>query len=392
MSKLKLTLIAVMFLVVILGAIFFVPRLFSESRILSPSCLADGQDKALIERAKQNFVGLKLSGAFLIAKKGEVLAQAYCGTSSPYVMRRVDNSTQFNMGSVTKQFTGYVALEAIREKKMSTSDSVSRYLPELSQTPLGRITIEQLIRMRGGIPYILPTREFLSLQLTKRIRTEEEMVQAIARQKLDFEPGERFSYSNLGYSLLGVIVGRVEQSSWAEAIRSRIFRKMGMVHSAIEGETPEPPSNLATGLLPFSFLSRTVFLALPHWNYSMIKGAGGIVSTVEDLHLWNQMLSRRAKADPVWAATYFPTGTPGDENYSYGWFFSESEIASRRIKTINHGGEDPGYCALNILIPEFESEIIVTTNSDYCAFKEGAYRTFTSDILEYLPSTPRSVN
>lgn len=116
----------------------------------------------------------------------------------------------------------------------------------------------------------------------------------------------------------------------------------------------------------------------------MIRGAGGIVTTVDDLHTWNEAIEKRAQSDPEFLKSYFPSGEPGDENYNYGWIYSESKIAGRSIHIINHGGEDPGYCSQNILIPELQSEIILTTNSDYCVFKDGAYSSFTRAINEYL--------
>ncbi len=93
---------------------------------------------------------------------------------------------------------------------------------------------------------------------------------------------------------------------------------------------------------------------------------------------------KKSLLDPNWAQTYFPVGEPGDENYSYGWNLSESQINDEKIRMINHGGEDPGYCASNTRIPSLESELLITTNSDYCILKVDTYKQFTRMVLDYL--------
>jgi CubicO group peptidase (beta-lactamase class C family) len=244
------------------------------------------------------------------------------------------------------------------------------------------------MRMRGGIAYVAPLSNFLGTQLSNRIRSDQEMISTIAGLDLEFQPGDKFSYSNLGYSLLGVIVGRVNRSSWSEAVHKRIFEPFGMKHSAVEGEDPRPPEYLAAGLLSFKVFSKQLFMKLPHWNYSMIKGAGGIVTTVGDLNIWNNTLSKKEENDPNWGATYFPRGLPSEENYSYGWFLSENSIdGDHKITTINHGGEDPGYCATAIRLPSLKAHLIVTLNSDYCLLKEGALKPLTKQILKHLTSS-----
>jgi len=368
-------------------AALLLTRTYPESVVTLRPCSLTGSDQTLSALAGDLFVKLKISGGFLISKDGVILAQGFCGTSDPATRAPVDSETKFNIGSLTKQFTGYLLWQLKQENKLKLEDPVSKYIPELSSLPMGRVTLDLLMRMRAGVPYILPVKDFLGVQLSSRIRTQDELIQKIANLELVHEPGTQFEYSNLSYNLLGVVVSRVEGRSWAESVRRRIFIPFVMNHTSIEGEVPARPDHLAVGLLPFIVFSKTWFLSLPHWNYSLIKGAGGIVSTVEDLHRWDEGLTHQAQKDPSLAGEYFPSGPPSDENYAYGWFRSENKIATGdKIETINHGGEDPGYCASNIRLVKNDAHIVLTTNSDYCAFKEGAYREFTRAVLTYLRS------
>lgn len=376
-----------MAVLVLLTLAFIIPRMYSEKVLNYALCKVSGEDRKLTARATDLFKKLKISGSVLISKDGKILSKIHCGTSDPKNGMPVSDETAFNIGSVTKQFTGYVILELKRENKLSLSDPISKYIPEIGQKPMGQITVSQLANMTGGISYVLPTKDFIKIQFSDRIRSLDEMISEIALLDLESQPGQRFNYSNLGYSLLGVIISRIEKMSWAESLRKRIFDPFKMVNTTTEGDSPERPENLATGLLPLTFHSKVFFLALPHWNYSMIKGAGGIVSTVDDLHLWNEALTRKAIADPVWASEYFPHGVPGDENYSFGWIYSENALLDEsKVKTFNHGGEDPGYCGTNIRIAEANANFMLTTNSDYCALKDHVYRPLIRAVLTYLYS------
>lgn len=367
----------------IIAIISFIQVAYSEKSIFKNPCLTFGTDNRLKDHAQKVFSDLKLSGAFLAEKDGSTLAYGYCGTSHPELGTEVTSETKFNIGSLTKQFTGYLIYELEIERKISPNDPISEYIPEFKEQPIGRITIKQLTGMRSGIPYIFPTSQFLSIQLSNRIYSSDEMLQAIGSLKLEFNPGEKFLYSNLGYSLLGIIIARVEKSTWAETLQKRIFIPFNMNHSTVEGETSGPPAGLAVGLFPLKIFTKNIFIQLPHWNYSMIKGAGGIVTTISDLNLWNQALTQKIKQNSLWS-TLLPSGTAANENYSYGWFLTEKSTGTTVVKTISHGGEDPGYCAQNIRVPELNATIIITSNSDYCILNDGAFKPFTQAMLEYL--------
>lgn len=368
-------------------SVLLLDNTYSESVITNAPCFASGADGTLSSLAIERFKRLKISGAYLIAKGGVVLAQGSCGISDPETEAPMTSVTKLNIGSVAKQFTGFLLFQLKRENRLKLEDRISKYIPELSGRPMGAVTLGQLMSMRSGMPNILPLKDFVGLQSSNRIRTQDEVIRQIAELDLLHEPGARFAYSNLGYSLLGVVISRIDDRPWAESLKRRIFIPFGMIHSTSEGDVPERPEKLAVGLLPFRLLSGTWFLSLPHWNYSMIKGAGGIVSTVDDLHLWNEGLTKRAELDPSFAEEYFPSGAPSDENYAFGWFRSEIVLDDgRKIETVNHGGEDPGYCAANMRLPDSDVHFVLATNSDYCAFREDAYRELTRPILSYLSS------
>jgi len=304
-----------------------------------------------------------------LAKNNQVEVERYFGLAHPKTKEEINQRTLFNIGSVTKQFTGYLLLEMIREHRISLDSPVAAYLPEFFNHPIGSIQIRHLMQMTSGIPYLLPLRKFIGIQLSSRIHSETELIQTIIEQKLEFKPGDHFLYSNLGYSLLGIILERVSNQSWSELVQNRIFSPLGITYSQIEGIRPEPPSNLAIGFVPVAIppLSLFRFIPMPHWNYSMIKGAGGIVSNLHDLYLWNKHLTEKSIRDPAWMKDYFFSGNEKNHFYSYGWEAeSRLGLSDSKYQMVFHAGEDPGFFTLVLRIPQLQTFLIVTTNSDYC--------------------------
>lgn len=382
-TKKKALALTSFFFLVALG--FLLNRIYPDSVLMHTACNQDGLDKYLAEQTVVQFKKHKISGSLLVSKNGQILSKVSCGVSDPQSRKAVSETTLFNIGSLSKQFTGYLVLELILGGRLSLDDKIEKFIPELATHPFGSSTIQQLTNMTGGIPYNFPAAQFLSTQLSDRIYSQEEMISAIGSLGKESKPGEKFIYSNLGYNLLGIIISRVEQKPWSQVLDLRIFSPFGMKYTQIEGDRPERPKNLAVGLFPIKFLWKTFFLTLPHWNYSMIKGAGGIVSTVKDMHLWNEELTQKALRDPKWGEQYFSNRRPSDESYSFGWLHSETNLPDgSRIQTFNHAGQDPGYCASVLRLAKENTHIILTTNTDYCAFNDGAYRTLMRAILSYV--------
>src|ERR1035437_7996601 len=113
------------------------------SRFSVGLCKVSGSDWNLGAELKDEFLAAKLSGGFLVAKRDHVLAEGYCGLADPNRMTPVLPETGFNIGSVAKQFTGYLLLELVRGGKLELTQPLSVFLPELESYPIGKATIGQ---------------------------------------------------------------------------------------------------------------------------------------------------------------------------------------------------------------------------------------------------------
>jgi CubicO group peptidase (beta-lactamase class C family) len=310
----------------------------------------------------------QFSGAVLIGRAGRV---ALCrGYGFADLERAVANTpeTRFSIGSVTKQLTGFLVQELVERGKLRLSDPVARHLPELRGSAVGAVTVDQLLHMTSGLPAIVDTSSFIGVQLSRRRRSDGELLGEVAGYELGFEPGSAFRYSNVGYSLLSVIVARVAGRPWDEQLRQVIFEPHAMEDSGVL-DADVPPPGLARGYLPVrsgGVVGRPALLALPRWNYSMIRGAGAVYSSVLDLHRWDRALRALARSNPRLHRRYM---RPGPHRfYASGWTVKKTTLADgRRVTVCRHDGEDPGYYAYFARIPELDATIILLSNSDYGA-------------------------
>src|SRR5262245_30678843 len=145
--------------------------------------------------------------------------------------------TVYRIGSITKQFTGLMLLQLVEAGKVRLSDPVEKYFPEVNKVE-GRfagappITLVQLATHTSGMG-----REPADLQTYLKgpvSEWEKVMIAALPRTKYDFEPGTRFSYSNIGYAVLGAALSRAAGQSYLEYVSQKIFAPLGMTHTAFE--------------------------------------------------------------------------------------------------------------------------------------------------------------
>jgi CubicO group peptidase (beta-lactamase class C family) len=255
----------------------------------------------------------------------------------------------FNLGSVSKQFTGFVLMQMENEEKIHHTDPIQSFLPELRGSELGRATVGDLARMKSGLPYIESQVLKLISQLQNRNWSQEEIIQEISKQKLLFRPGERFEYSNLGYSLLGVIVSRIEKKPLSVTLKERIFDPFQMRNTYLDY-----PELANTNRAKAYFQAFGRLIPMPNWNSSFLQGAGGIVSNVSDLEKWIGGLIKFLNANPKSKDALFKR--EDNTTYDYGWDLSREGI-------IRHSGETPGFCSY-IAVSENGTMVAYTINTD----------------------------
>jgi CubicO group peptidase (beta-lactamase class C family) len=163
-----------------------------------------------------------------IVSKGEVIAAKGYGDANVELGVPVTPKTMFQSGSVGKQFTAVAVMLQVEEGKLALDDSITKYFPN-APASWRPITVRHLLTHTSGIPDYtegLTAGSSQGIDL-RRDYTEDELSRAAYGLPLEFEPGSRWSYSNTGYLLLGVIIHRVSARFYGEVLRSACSHRSG---------------------------------------------------------------------------------------------------------------------------------------------------------------------
>jgi CubicO group peptidase (beta-lactamase class C family) len=306
-----------------------------------------------IEDYLQQLNKIGYSGSVLIALDGKpIIARGY-GYSD--VERKLKNSpnTIFDVGSITKQFTAAGILKLEMQGKLSTEDKISKFFQNVPPDK-SEITIHHLLRhssgLRGGIGG-----DYEKI-------TEAEFVEKVLASPLRFPIGTRFSYSNIGYSLLALIIEKVSGQSYEQYLYEHLWKPAGMETTGYT--RPNFDKNLIA--VGYRTAERWGKPTEKEWEkdapYLHLKGNGGILSTTGDLFKWDQalltdkILSREAKEK------YYRPALREDENgnsiYAYGWDVLKTDRNTRRVW--HNGSNNVFYADFYRFIDEGVTIILLT--------------------------------
>ncbi len=286
------------------------------------------------------------NGSVLVARKGTVYLQKGYGYKEVKTNTPNDGNTIFQIGSITKQFTSAIILQLQEKNKLSLQDKLSKYIPDY---PRGNeITIENLLTHTSGIYNYTNDPTILASGGTKPV-SRDSLIARFKNKPLDFPPGEKYSYSNSGYILLGYIIEKVMGRPYFQVVREQIFQPLQMTHSGFDFAALKS-SDKATGYLSPS-ARQSAFIM----DSSVSFAAGSIYTTVGDLYKWDRALYT---GRIISQASLQKAFTPYHSNYGYGWMID----AAYGKKIVEHGGAIPGFLAIIYRVPEDETCIILLDN------------------------------
>ncbi|HEV2750917.1 MAG TPA: serine hydrolase domain-containing protein [Gemmatimonadales bacterium] len=317
---------------------------------------AGGQSPAGLDSIDR-YIGAELGryhipGASVAVLRGDsvVLARGY-GYANLELRVPASDSTVYQSGSVGKQFTAAAVVMLAEQGRLSLDDPITRYLPE---GPDGwrRITIRHLLTHTSGIgDYTDSTLD------VRRDYTEADMVRLAARQALEFAPGERWSYSNTGYVLLGVIIHRVTGVFYGDFLQEHVFRPLGMRTTRIISEADLVPNRAAGYHLVGDTLKNQEWVS-PSLNTT---ADGALYFTVRDLAQWAVALNHwripsRTGLEAIWTPVRLNSG--GTYPYGFGWRIAQQ----RGLRRIGHSGAWQGFETTIQRYPDFDLTVIVLDN------------------------------
>ncbi len=297
---------------------------------------------------RQKIPGLSLA----VCARGEVLRAQGFGFANLEHRVPATPETVYQSGSVGKQFTAAGILLLAEDSRLALDDPLTRHFRGAPRSWRG-ITIRHLLHHTSGLADY--TERDLDL---RRDYTEEELLRLAYRLPHDFPPGSRWSYSNTGYMLLGILIGRLAGEHWGEFLASRIFRPLGMASTRVISEADIVLHRAAGYVLDESGALRNQEWVAPSLN---TLADGALYLTVLDLCRWDAALYESGLLSAASLAAWVspaPLAGGGSHPYGFGWVLSEQ----RGRPLFEHGGGWQGFRAHIARYVEHQRTVVVLTN------------------------------
>jgi len=295
-----------------------------------------------------------------IVQKGEEIFKNSYGLADLGTRTNLNSKTNFNIGSLTKQFTAFAILQLAESKKLSLDDHLDKFFPGLNKKVAENITIKELLTHSSGIV------DHYDLTETKNMKHAHMNDVLNAIQNTDstyFAPGSHFRYSNTAYCLLSLVIEKISGMSYAQYLKKNIFSPIGMKKTVVWHEK-EKIANEATGYAFDSAMSSFKKSGANENIFFSTEGDGGIYTSVDDYLQWFTALqSGKIFPDEMIhqaRTSQFGVDKENHLGYGYGWFVDESFVPAK----VYHSGSNGGFRAYSFSIPEKNFLILIFSNRD----------------------------
>jgi CubicO group peptidase (beta-lactamase class C family) len=258
----------------------------------------------------------------------------------------------FRIASITKMFVAASVLKLAENGALSLDEPVARRLPEMGEAR--GMTVRQLLNHTAGVS---DTAQQSERSLTPRGYDRFARVTAIGQRPVDFPPGSAWRYSNAGYIVLGALVERITGTPWYVTLDQQFFARLGLRHTGY-ADAATLRSGRVAGYTTAAGQVRNVEFISP----TIPDGAGGLVSTADDLFRWCRALAagRVISRESVRQMTTPAAETKGPIRYGLGVY-----VWTVRGETmIGHTGQIPGFAAMVGYLPARDVTIVALGNDD----------------------------
>ncbi|MGH3480619.1 MAG: serine hydrolase domain-containing protein [Nocardioidaceae bacterium] len=308
------------------------------------------------------------SGTVLVARGDEIVHCTGFGMADREERVPASCDTVYDIQSITKQFTAAAILKLEMMGRLRVCDPISRYVEPVPKDKRG-ITIHHLLTHTAGL------REALGGDYEPQ--TREAMLEGALSSRLRSTPGSRYAYSNVGYSVLAVIVEEASGMDYEEFLAENLFEPAGMTETgyvrpewsprsvAVEYDRHGQPKGR-----PFDHPWADDG---PYWN---LRGNGGILTTARDMFRWHlalqgdEVLSPQAKQKLF--TPYVVEGPGATTHYGYGWVVVDSRPYG---KVVWHDGGN-GW-SLSMVTRFLDEDVLVFWTSNH-AYQQGQWNLETS--------------
>ncbi len=286
-------------------------------------------------------------GAVLIVKDNKIVYQKGFGIADVNSKEAITTKTLFNVGSISKTFVAYGILKLAAEKKLSLEDDLYKYFPDFKDPAIAhQVKLYHLLTHSSGIPDSRRVKEEHDFYLTAK--DDENFAPLKQTDKLKFEAGTKYEYSNPAFNGLALIIEKVTGRKWQDYIQEIIFQPAGMMTSTITNG-PHPDSGVAHAYIKNE---KEVFEELDYGEEATFAAAGngGVWSSVEELWKYEQAIQQFHFLDSNWIgksriAYPFPGWQDAmPSRLGLSWFLTKEMGLNMTGHTGSQGGFISDYC------------------------------------------------
>lgn len=325
--------------------------------LFSLSCQINSQDDSKViaqidSEMRSEYPDSKPGAAIVVMENNKPLFTSAYGLSNIEAGTKNEINTLFRIGSITKQFTSIGIMMLIEENKLSLDSPIHLHFPNLFDRT-DETTVRHLLTHTSGIidlSRIRAVRPLMNLQTPAY-----ELVSIISKEEKLFKPGERHSYSNSGYVILGALLEKITGLSYEDFLNERIFKTLDMNDTHFKNKAEL--QMVADGY----FAREDHFVEAPDIDISLLFAAGGLWSNVTDMAKWNEALYTNKLVNRDFIKMAFEPHRLSDHTLTdYGFGFRNCKV--NELNSIEHGGGVFGYSSYGVRIEDAGIYVLILTN------------------------------
>jgi CubicO group peptidase (beta-lactamase class C family) len=330
-----------------------------------------------------------LNGTILVAKEGKILYEKSFGYADFEKKTPLSKKTQFQIASVSKQFTAFGIMVLKRQGKLNYDDKIVTFIPDF---PYPNITLRHLMQHTSGLPEfwngIRPNLD------TSRSNGNKDVIDYLIKNKLPlrFESGEKWEYSDIGYDILATIIERVSGKNYQKFMKKYVFRpaNMGNTEGVLVTDIRRiKAKNLARGYIQDSIKGNQLAHEVRNFVFYLgdFYGDGSVISTVADLKKWDDAWQHFMKQDAThFGEAYRPMIRKDGSvlemqkgvSYGFGWSLRDEPPMG---KIYAHNGGHPGFITNYYRYPDRLITLIVCRNVE----SKVSFTSYLQAIRSLLP-------
>lgn len=299
------------------------------------------------EMARQKVPGVAIG----IVQRGKVVLAKGYGFANLEHQVPVRPETLFQTASVGKQFTATAVMLQVEAGRLALTDPLTKFFPD-APSAWGAITVRHLLTHTSGLTDLEGKLDY------RKDYTDEELARFSYALPLEFTPGSRWSYSNTGYVLLGIIVNRVAGTFYGNVLRDQVFKPAGMTTARIISEEDIVPHRAAGYRLVNGEVKNQEWVS-PSLNTT---ADGALYVSVKDMIAWDAAVQAGALLSPAsWREILTPAKLSSGATYPYGFGWGIDERGGKPLH--HHSGWWQGFTTYSARFLGDSLSIIVLTNS-----------------------------